>query len=216
MQSATLSVTKRKHLGTKHTRRIRERGQIPAIIFGHGQKPIPVALDAHETRKLLLHHSRTITLDIEGQAEQYLIKAVQYDHLDTTPIHLDLMRVDKDERVQVQVQIILRGEPEGVHEGGVLTQLLSVLDVECVMTAIPEDLRPSVNHLKVGDSLLVREIDLPPGVTSLSEPEEKVAICRVPTETVEEEEAAAEEGEGAAEPEIISKGKAEEEGGASS
>ena len=216
MESETLSARKRSHLGTKHTRRIRNNGQIPAIIYGHGQEPIPVALDAHETQSRLLHHSRTLTLDIEGEAEQYLIKAVQYDYLGTTPIHIDLIRVDKDERVHVQVEIVLRGEPEGVHDGGVLTQLLSALEVECVLIAIPDELRPRVTHLKVGDSLLVKDLELPAGVTAISDPEEKVAICRVPTETAEEEAEGDEEGEGSTQPEVISKGKAEEEGGASS
>ena len=99
MEVTTLPATRRTHLGSKHTRRIRQRGQIPAIIYGHQQAPVAIALDAHEVENLLHHHSRVIGVDLENQSDQYLIKAVQYDHLDTTPIHLDLVRVNLSVRL---------------------------------------------------------------------------------------------------------------------
>jgi len=97
MEVAKLPAKRRTHLGSKHTRRVRQQGQIPAIIYGHNETPIPIAVDAHEVEVLLAHHSRVINIDLDNQQAQYLIKAVQYDHLDTTPIHLDLMRVNMDE-----------------------------------------------------------------------------------------------------------------------
>lgn len=209
MEAVTLPATRRTHLGSKHSRRVRDKGQIPVIIYGHGEKPVPVAVEAHDVENLLHHHLRVVSLNLEGRTEQYLIKAVQYDHLDARPIHLDLMRVDKDERVQVAVEIVLRGTPEGAHDGGVLMQLINQLEIECVVTAIPEDIRHAVTHLGLGDSVLVRDLELPKGVKALVDPDEKVAICRVPTEAAEEEAVEGEEGE-AAEPEVIGRGKEEE------
>jgi len=213
MEAVTLPAKRREHLGTKHTRRLRQTGQLPAVIYGHGQESVPVAVDAHEVEKLLHHHSRLLSLDIDGQAESYLIKAVQYDYLDTTPIHMDLVRVDMDERVQVTVEVVLRGTPEGAHEGGVIQLLQNELSVECVVTAIPENISLSVTHMKLDDAIAVKDITVEDGVTILADPEDKIVLCRMPTETAEEEP---EEGEGeeasSAEPEVIGKGK-DEEGG---
>ena len=209
MQEVTLPATRRTHLGTKHTRRIRHRGQIPAIIYGHGEAPEPIALEAHEIENVLHHHLRVVNVDLDGRSSQYLIKAVQYDHLGSTPIHVDLMRVGRDERVRVAVEVELRGTPRGAADGGVLVQFLNEIDVECVMTAIPEDFRPSVTNLGLGESLLVQDLQVPPGVTIMADPQEKVATCRVPTEREEVEEEEAEEAEGAEEPEVIARGKEE-------
>lgn len=211
MEAVTLPATRRTHLGTKHTRRVRDRGQTPAVIYGHGEDPVPVVVDAHEVESLLARQSRVVTLDLEGQTEQFLIKAVQYDHLDARPIHLDLMRVDADESVQVSVEVVLRGTAAGTHEGGVLMQLITQLDIECVVTAIPDEIRCTVTHLDIGDSLVVGDLELPEGVSATVDKDEKVAICRMPTETAEEEETDAEGAEGeSAQPEMIGKGKDDE------
>jgi large subunit ribosomal protein L25 len=210
-ETATLPAVRRTHLGTKYTRRLRAKGQIPAIVYGHGEDPVAVAMDAHEIDKALTHHCRVLALHLDGATSQCLIKSVQYDHLDTTPIHLDLVRVNLDERVQVTVPIELRGTPKGAAEGGVVTQLLNSIDVECVVTAIPEDFRPSIAHLGLDEFLLVKDLEFPAGMTPLANPDEKIATCRLPVETVEE--AAGEEveaAEGGAEPEVIGRAKEEE------
>lgn len=209
MQVSTLSATRRKHLGSKHTRRVRQRGQIPAIIYGHNEEPIPIALDAHDINVVLSHHARVVGIDLDRQSGQYLIKSVQYDHLQTRPIHLDLMRVDLDEKVEVEVEVVLKGTPKGAHDGGILLQPVNMIRVACVVTAIPEDIKYSVVELKLGESVKVRDLQLPEGVTALDDPEEIIAICREPAAEVEvpvEAEAEA----APAEPEVIGKKAAEE------
>ena len=209
MQSVTLPATSRKHLGTKHTRRLRQQGKLPAIIYGHGETPEPVTIDAHEMENALHHHSRVIELNVDSKKGQYLIKAIQYDHLQSTPIHMDLMRVDADEKVTVKIEIQLRGTPAGASDGGVLTQLINDLEIECMVTAIPESLRPTVTSLGVDEALTVGDLELPDGVTALLDPAEKVAICRVPTEEEEVEETVEGEEESTAQPEIIGRPKEE-------
>ena len=208
MELATLSAERRSHLGTKHTRRMRQNGKMPAIIYGHGEKPEAVSIDTHATETLLDHHSRVVELKIDGNASHCLIKTVQYDYLGTTPIHLDLIRVDLNERVQVNVEIELRGTAEGTHEGGVLSQLLNTIEVECLITSIPNALKPSVAHLGVNDDLLVKDLELPEGVAALTDGDERIAICRVPIVTEETEEG--EEGEAATMPEVIGRTKDDE------
>jgi len=214
MQTVTLQAKRRDHLGTKYARRTRQQGMIPAIIYGHGETPEPVTLEEHDLELALHHHSRVIEVELEGQKKPLLIKAIQYDHLGTTPIHVDLVRVAMDERVRVEVEIELRGEPAGIHDGGILHQTLNSIEVECLVTAIPESLRPSVAHLHLGDSLLVKDIEVPAGVVVLHNLEDRVATCSAPTAAAEEEEVEAteaEEGEGTAEPEVISRAKSDEQ-----
>ena len=208
METATLKASRRDKIGTKHTRRLREKGLLPAIIYGHGEDPESVSLSAHDVEVELHHGARVLKLALNGKTGQFLIKDVQYDYLGTTPIHLDLMRVDLDETVTVRVGIELKGTPKGVSEGGVLDQPLADIEVECLVTNIPETLTPMVTHLGVGESLLVRDLDLGVGVKALADPDERVASVTVLAEEVEEEKAPSED---EAQPEVISKGKKEEE-----
>lgn len=210
MEIPTLRAERRERLGTKYTRRMRSTGQLPGIIYGHGEVPEPIAVSAHDMQIHLHHGARVLNIEIDGQGTKYLIKEVQYDHLQKDPIHFDLARVDLDERVRVEVAVEMRGTPEGIHEGGILEQLRDVLHVECLALEIPETLNPSVAHMKVGDVLLVKDLSLPPSVTVLDDPEDKIAMVRVLASHVEEE--AEEEEAGSAEPERIGRVAETEEG----
>ncbi len=207
METETINAEPRTHLGSKHTRRMRKSGKMPAIIYGHGEKPEPITIDAHEAENLLDHHSHVIELNFNGKKSNFLIKSVQYDYLGTNPIHLDLMRVNINERVQVNVEIELRGTAKGTEEEGVVSQLLNSIEVECLLTKIPESIRASIADLGVNDDLLVKDLELPEGVTAITEADEQVAVCRIPTVTEEVEET--EEGEDAM-PEVIGKPKEDE------
>jgi large subunit ribosomal protein L25 len=183
---------------------------LPAIIYGHGEAPEAVSLPAHEVEVALAHGVRTVQLQLGGRKGQYLIKEVQYDHLGDEPIHLDLARVHLDERVTVRVGIELRGTPKGVSEGGILDQHLADIEVECLVTEIPETLHPIVTELALGESLLVKDLALPDGVIAQADPEERVATVRIVAAAPEPEEAE-EAAEEEAEPEIIGRAKKEEE-----
>lgn len=204
METTTLTGENRNSVGTRASRALRESGKLPVVIYGHGEAPESVALVFRDVEVALAHGARMLKVDIDGRSNQYLIKAVQYDHLNQTPIHLDLTRVDLDERVKVRVGIELRGVPKGVSDGGMLERHMADLEVECLAAQIPETLHPLVVELGLGDSLLVKDLELPPGVTAAVDGDERVATVRAVV--VEEEEAAdaAEEGEGeSAEPERI-------------
>lgn len=158
---------------------MRAKGRLPAIIYGHGEAPESVSLAHHEVEVALAHGARTLQVELNGAVKPYLIKEVQYDHLDSNLIHLDLSRVDLHERVRVRVGIELRGVPKGIHEGGVLDQQMAQIEVECVVTEIPDTLHPVVTHLALGDSLLVKDLQLPPGVTAVADPNERIATVRL-------------------------------------
>ena len=213
MEKVTIKAQPRKAIGSKASRRMRKEGLLPAIIYGHNEPPEAVTLAEHEVEVAIGHGARTLEVELNGDTKPYLIKEVQYDHLATTPVHIDLSRVDLTERVQVRVGIELKGTPKGLSEGGTLDQHMAFIEVECVVTDIPDTLHPAVSNLGLGESLYVRDLPLPPGVTPLAGPDDRVASVRL--HVVHEATAAVApaegEAEGAAEPERIGRVRKEEE-----
>lgn len=208
-ESKTLKATRRTSLGTKHTRKLRKNDRIPGIIYGHGEPPVAFNVDRHELELEILHGHRLLTLDLEGKENSYLIKHVQYNHLGNEYLHIDLARVNLHERIKVQVAIELRGTPKGASDGGVLDQIITDLEVECLASNIPSGIKANVAALEVNESLTVGDLELPDGVTATADAGDTVATVRViaevasPEETTEETEPAS--------PEVITKGKAPEE-----
>jgi len=206
----TIKATPRTDLGKRRTRKIREEGAIPAIIYGRAEAPVAVTLSEHDVEVALDHGARTLTLDLSGTEQELLIKEVQYDHLDHFPIHLDLLRFDAKQRMTVSVGIELRGVPKGVGVGGILEQHAAEIEVECLVTDIPDTLNPLVSEMGIGDTLFARDLVLPEGVTLVSDPDDRIATVRELAHVAEPE--AAPEGEAeAAQPEVIGRGKKEEE-----
>jgi len=214
MEIVKITAQPRTTRGTRAAQALRDAGALPAIIYGHGQPPEAVTLHEHEVEVALSHGARTLEVELNGKTSQYLIKEVQYDHLGIAPIHIDLARVDIHEKVQVTVEIELRGVPKGLSEGGTLEQLLMELNIECAVSDIPSTLHPLTNDLGVGDALLVKDLELPSGVVALADAEERVALVKALVEAPEEEEVEAAEEE-PKEPERIGRVREEDEGGGS-
>ena len=211
METTTLTCEPRPKTGTKAANQLRAGGKLPVIVYGHGEKPENFALDHHDVVVALARGVRMVKMEVGGKLQAFLIKEVQYDHLDHQPIHLDLTRVNLDERVTVRVGIELRGTPKGAHEGGILDQLMPDIEVECLVTAIPDVLRPVVTELDVGDALCVKDLTLPDGVRPLADGEERIAIVKQLATAAHEDED--EEGEGGEEvqPEVIGRAKKDED-----
>ncbi len=200
--------------GGRHANaRLRRNGLVPAIVYGHGEAPETVALSAHDLKLVLEHLVHVVKVDVSGKTRTFLLKDVQYDHLQADPVHVDLMRVATDDRVKIHVAIEPRGEPQGMHEGGVVQPVLTDLHVECPLTEIPDALQPNISHLHVGQVLRVADLVLPPGTKALHDDAEIVLSIKAKRGPVEGEEEAVEaaEGEEEAEPEVISRGKTDEE-----
>ncbi len=211
MQIETLDVEKRKAAGTRAAARLRRTGRLPAILYGHKIEPVTLSLDCHAVEMQLSHGAHLINLKMEGTEQPCLIKDVQYDHLGSKLVHVDLARVDLSERVKVHVPIELRGHPKGVHEGGVLMHELVSVEIECMVTDIPDNIRVEVADMELDQVMHVKDLQLPEGITATSDPEAVVAMVRVPAaKAVEVEEAIEGEKPTEAEPEIIAKGKGEE------
>ena len=158
-----LTVESRDQIGTTASRRLRNSGRVPAVLYGHGQETTHLSIAERDVKALLRHQSKTVTLsgDVEDTA---LVKDVQFDPLGIDVLHLDLLRVNLKESVEVTVPIRLHGDAPGLREGGMLLENLHEVQVRCSAGAIPEEAVLNVSELQLGASLTVADLDLPEGV----------------------------------------------------
>lgn len=208
MERNTLEAQRRTATGTKHARMLRQEQRVPGIIYGPKQDPVPFCVDRHDLEVELLHGQRVLSLNLEGQTHAYLIRDIQYNHLGSEFLHLDLSPINLDEKVTLKVAVELRGTPKGATEGGVLDQNLNEIEIECLASDIPTAIKASVANLDVNESLTVGDLKLPDGVACLQQAGDIVATVRVIAEEIEATETEEEE---TTAPEVITKGKADEE-----
>jgi large subunit ribosomal protein L25 len=208
MQSIQVTAKPRGELGTRANRRLRDAGLLPGVVYGHKEAVVPVTLPKKEVVNHLNRGAHLFELALDGKSERVLIKEVQYDHLGLEVIHVDFARVSLDEKVEVTVPVELKGTPKGEADGGVLQQIVSEIEIECLVTEIPDAIRHNISEMALNDVLHVRDLKLPPGVKALPDGDVIVASVR---EVLEAEAAAPAEGE-TAEPEVIGRKAGEEEG----
>jgi large subunit ribosomal protein L25 len=208
-ESVTLVAESRASRGTHEARRMRKKGRIPAVVYGHKEETLSVAIGRDELFKAIRQGARVVDLQAGGKTEKALIRDVQWDHLGHDILHVDFARVAADERIKIEVRIELRGTAPGVTAGGLLDQPIHNLEIECLAIAVPESIRVAINELQIGQAIYVKDLKLPDGVTTAVDPD--AIVCQVAAPKVEEEAAAVAPTE-QAEPEIIGrKEKAEEE-----
>jgi len=182
----------REQTGSKTVRKVREQGRIPAILYGHNQEPVAISLDAHNFVEGLHHGHRLMDVQIGKKKEKTIVKELQYDHLGKNIIHADFMRVDVTEAIKVTVPIELKGTAAGTHEGGIIEEQTDRLEIECMVTDIPETIVVSVKDVHVGDALHASDVMLPDGIKLISSPDTLLVTCHLvaaakTTEQVEEE-----------------------------
>ena len=214
MKTIELKVESRGTVGKKATKGVRRQGKIPAILYGRSVKPTPLAVSGKEFYQAI--HTKAgsnvlISLKVEGAKAKKdttcLIRAVQRDPVTDEIFHVDFGAISLTEKIKIRVPVVVRdgAEAAGVKEGGVLDLVHHEIEVECLPTEIPERIEVSVKHLKIGDAIHLKELEIPKGVTPLLAGDD-VVIALHPPEKVEEAPAPT---EGAAEPEVIEKGKKE-------
>ncbi len=186
---------KNKGTGTRVARRLRAQGRIPAIIYGHKQDPVPVHLARESVWEMIKKSTHLAEISLNGVTETVLVRDVQWDHLGKEIIHLDFARVSADESIETEVRLDVRGTAPGVAEGGVMEVLVHSVRVTCRANAIPDAIRVDVSNLHLDQSLHVRDLTLPEGVTLDADPEQLLvhvtsrAAAPEPTPTTEAEAA---------------------------
>src|SRR5438132_13317929 len=205
--------------GTKNdARRVRRQGKVPAVVYGAGKQAMPVSVDPRQVSRILhskTGHNTVFDLTVDGERTKAMIVDWQYEPIKGALLHIDLKRIAMDQKLKVNVPIVLTGEAAGVkQQGGILEQIFREVEIECLPTDIPSHIEADVSELVFGKVL--RVADLPHGerLKFLSDPNQPVAhVITVKEEVAPTPEAvAAEAGAVPAEPEVIKKGKQEVEG----
>src|SRR5918912_1317477 len=217
-QEITVRAELRAGRGKNDARRLRARGMVPLTIYGGEGEPVSAAAPLRELAAILRSeagHNTIFTLDVEGVGpSEVMFHDRQLDPVRGRLVHADLRRLVRGQKIEVTVPLHLVGTPVGVTEsGGHLEQVIRQIEIRCEPRDIPDAINVDVSGLGVHDVLHVSDIPMDEKIEILTEPETVLATVSV----VREEEVApapAPEGE-AAEPEVIGKGKKEEEGGES-
>lgn len=192
-----LDVRERVRTGSAESRRLRAAGFIPGVIYGHGSDADSFVVEERELRRALTgDHGTHAILDVVlggTKTRHAVLKNTQLHPTRAQLLHVDLQEVRLDEKIHAQVTIELLGEPQGVVEGGVLTQVTREANVEALPMEVPDRLELDVSALAIGDSLRISDLTVPDGVAILDDPEGVVATVGVPTRVEEPEEVVSEE-----------------------
>ncbi|MDR0390562.1 MAG: 50S ribosomal protein L25 [Planctomycetaceae bacterium] len=202
----TLSVKLRDSYGKRRNRRLRNNGNIPAVLYGHKQTTQSLALSAEELMTVVRHGNRFVEL-VGDVAEKAFIKEVQWNTWGNQILHVDFARVSEHEKIHVTVPVELRGEAAGTKDGGVVKHVLHQIELECEAASLPEHIIVNINHLAFNQTIHVADLELPEGVMSLLDPTTVVVSCALPVEVSEEETKPAD----GTEPEVIGRKKTDEE-----
>jgi large subunit ribosomal protein L25 len=196
-----IQASARAQVGKGAAREVRRQGLTPAVIYGAGEAPVAIALDANKTRQMIYagHFLTTLfEIDVDGKKTRAIPRDYQLDPVKDFPIHVDFLRVAAGQTIKVEVPLHVVGQEQspGLKSGGALQIVEHSLEIEVAPESIPEFIEVSVAGLAVGDTLHVDALKLPAGVT-LTSTKDLTLVTIIPP-TVEAEAPAAEaEGEAA-------------------
>jgi large subunit ribosomal protein L25 len=183
MEVPMLRVQRRAQSGKGVARKIRQQGLIPAVLYGGGEN-IPLALRPRDLMKILAAGENTIfqlTLDGEGfQERNAIVRDLQRHPITDAPLHADFYRISMDVEITVSIPIVLEGISRTISDlGGVINPLLHEIEIQCLPSLIPHDIKVDVSHLGVGEVLHVRDLPVPPGIKVLADMDEVIASVSV-------------------------------------
>lgn len=221
MSELNIEVQERHQIGSAHSRRLRRADQIPAVVYGGGRDSKAIQVP----RRVLLDvlkkggsENAVVLLRLSGSDRQRhcMVRELEVHPVTREVQHVDFLRIDMTEKIQVEVAVELVGEPVGVrNEGGILDHINRTVEVLCLPGDIPRQLLVDVSELNIGQHVEAHELTLPENVELITDPDRVLASVVAPRLPEEEEE---EEGEllleaEAVEPELVGgRGKEEEEG----
>jgi large subunit ribosomal protein L25 len=212
----SLEVRLRTPKGKREARRLRRRGEVPAVVYGPATDPIPVKIKRSLLEKVFhtITETTPIRLVIKDDEEKTVsektvfLKMIQRDKVSEAIVHVDFYEPVKGHRMRINVPLKVVGKPVGVEKGGFLEVYHEEIPVETDPDRVPQEIEVDVSSLDLGDVIHARDLKLPEGVKCLLEDEEAVVSILVPKEVSIEEEEVEEE---VAEPEVIKRKEEEEE-----
>ncbi|MFK7817646.1 MAG: 50S ribosomal protein L25 [Planctomycetaceae bacterium] len=201
--AATFEVEKRDKLGSAEARRLRRRNMCPGNLYGGGKDPLAFAVSQDQVRGLLNTGTRIVDISLGGQSAKALVRELQWDVYSTHVTHIDLLRVDATQRVDVEVSLEPKGVAPGVIAGGKLVQSLRRLELNCTALEIPEAIQIPINDLEIGDTVTLADLNLGEDVTIELPLTTTILQIEAPSEESDEDLTATESGP--VEPEVIGK-----------
>ena len=204
MEFIQIEVREREERGTAAMNRIRRAGGVPAVLYGLQRRNLPLTIPTKELERFIHSGSHLVELKMGDETRDAILREVQQDPLTEEILHVDLVRVDKDRRLEDQVPIRYKGTPAGTREGGIFQALMDTLEVTARPRDLPEEIVLEVAELHVGDQIFVRDIELPERVECHVDADEIVAhVVALRGQDLPEDEVEGEEPAG--EPEVIGK-----------
>jgi large subunit ribosomal protein L25 len=217
--TTALTVAQRDPSGSRAARRLRRQGNVPGIVYGGGEEPLPFQVEARTLRNALAHAGAVLELAIDDRpTTPVVLKELTRHPVSGETVHVDLLRVRLDQTIQATVILELLGgdSSPGVKEGGVLEQITRELNIEALPTDIPDALQHDVSEMEINDTLTLEAISAPATVKLLDDPETVIATLSPPRLQVEEEPEIEEEtgvvGEGEEAPEAEAESGGDEGG----
>lgn len=216
MEKIVLAATHRDVIGKK-VKTLRRDGKLPAVLFGHGVDSTPIVLDLKESTKILssVGSSTLVIIDLEGKEYTALVRERQRDIIYRTLTHIDFQALSMTETVRTRVPVHIGEQevPAVIEFGAIINTGLDMLEIECLPKDLPERIVIDVSRLfEIGDSILVKDLTLPAGIEVLDDPDTLIVVASAPISDEELEEVIEEvEDLEGFEPEVIEKGKTEDE-----
>jgi len=205
MSTATLSATLRSESGKGAARALRRAGSVPAVIYGHKREPMSLSIPTRELERLLERVSAETTvveLSIDGKVSRTLIREIQKHPYKKQLVHVDFQELVAGEQITVNVPLVIIGTSIGVRSfAGILDQTMRELEVTVDPSAIPNHIDVDVSALNIGDSIHVRDLTVPAGVTVITDADSSVVVVAAPK--VNATDAAADAAAATAEPEVL-------------
>ncbi len=200
-----LEAQTRSKIGSRYAKRERAAGRLPAVMYGHGQQPAHITIDARSAIRYFTGGERVFTVQMKGQKDETVIlKDLQFDYLGTNIVHADLARVSLDEKIESKVPVRLVGESIGLKKAGaILLHPTALVTLRCTVLALPDHVDVDITQLDAGHAISAAEIKLPEAVELASDPHDILAAIQIAKEEVAPTaEAAAVDG-APAQPEVI-------------
>ena len=186
-QYEQLNLAERAEKGGRSARILRKDGIIPANYYYKGEENINLSVVKLELLKSLRSGHRIFEVNLKGSTQYVMLKEIQYHPVTDDIVHIDLMRIRRDEKMTISVPLVLEGIAEGVKEGGVMMQNLNVIEISCLPADVPEQLAIDVSDLELNTSLNVEDLEVSEELEVLTSDELTIVSCQLPKEEVEEE-----------------------------
>ena len=191
-----LDLKERTVKGKSKARSLRRDGMVPGVYYFRGEENVDLQIDKKKLYHAMSSGQHVFEVEMNGATQYVTIKGIQYHPVTDEVLHIDLMQVNMTEKMKFTIPISLEGEAEGVKEGGVLSQILTTIDVNCLPTSVPDNILVDISNMELNSNKTIADIvNIPEGVEILSDPESTIATLAPPKEEEEPVVEDLEEGE---------------------